>query len=295
MVFTIDILASESMGARSMSTFLKSTNLSMIIDPGVELAPKRFNLPPHQIEINKKEELWLKIEKYLKKSDLVAITHYHYDHYNPLATDLLKEKTLFMKDYNIYINKNQKNRADILLKNISRINKSEKPSIIIADGKELDLEDIHICFSSPVFHGVNARLGYVIQVFVSDGEKGFLFTSDVEGPSTDEQVKFVIEKSPDILFVDGPMTYLLGRSYSYLALERSIENLENIMSDTNVKEIIIDHHFMRDLKYRDKIERLYDYSEDLGVKILSAAEFMREENNLLEARRKELYARDRYA
>lgn len=200
-----------------------------------------------------------------------------------------------MKDYNIYINKNQKNRADILLKNISRINKSEKPSIIIADGKELDLEDIHICFSSPVFHGVNARLGYVIQVFVSDGEKGFLFTSDVEGPSTDEQVKFVIEKSPDILFVDGPMTYLLGRSYSYLALERSIENLENIMSDTNVKEIIIDHHFMRDLKYRDKIERLYDYSEDLGVKILSAAEFMREENNLLEARRKELYARDRYA
>lgn len=67
MVFTIDILASESMGARSMSTFLKSTNLSMIIDPGVELAPKRFNLPPHQIEINKKEELWLKIEKYLKK------------------------------------------------------------------------------------------------------------------------------------------------------------------------------------------------------------------------------------
>jgi len=267
----------------------------MIIDPGVELAPKRFNLPPHQIEINKKEELWLKIEKYLKKSDLVAITHYHYDHYNPLATDLLKEKTLFMKDYNIYINKNQKNRADILLKNISRINKSEKPSIIIADGKELDLEDIHICFSSPVFHGVNARLGYVIQVFVSDGEKGFLFTSDVEGPSTDEQVKFVIEKSPDILFVDGPMTYLLGRSYSYLALERSIENLENIMSDTNVKEIIIDHHFMRDLKYRDKIERLYDYSEDLGVKILSAAEFMREENNLLEARRKELYARDRYA
>lgn len=291
MVFTIEILASESMGARSMSTFLKSTNLSMIIDPGVELAPKRFNLPPHQIEINKKEELWLKIEKYLKKSDLVAITHYHYDHYNPLATDLLKEKTLFMKDYNTYINKNQKNRADILLKNISRINKSEKPSIIIADGKELDLEDIHICFSNPVFHGVDARLGYVIQVFVSDGEKGFLFTSDVEGPSTDEQVRFVIEKSPDILFVDGPMTYLLGRSYSYLALERSIENLENIMSDTSVKEIIIDHHFMRDLKYRDKIERLYDYSEDLGVKILSAAEFMGEENNLLEARRKELYAR----
>jgi len=292
MVFTIDILASESMGARSMSTFLKTDNLSMIIDPAVELAPKRFKLPPHPVEINKKKELWFKIQKSLNESDHVVITHYHYDHYNPSATDLLKEKTVFIKDYDRYINKNQKNRAKILLKDVSKINSDEKPSINIADGKELELEGTYICFSDPVFHGVNERLGYVIQLFVSDGDKSFLFTSDVEGPSLDEQIKFILEKSPNILFVDGPMTYLLGRSYSHFALERSIKNLKMIISDTKIKEIIIDHHLMRDLKYNDKIKRLYEYSEDLGVKILSAAEFMKEENNLLEARRKELYKED---
>lgn len=292
MVFTVNILASESMGARSMSTFLETDNLSMIIDPGVELAPKRFSLPPHPVEINKKEELRIKIEHYLKKSDHLVITHYHYDHYNPLATDLFKEKTVFIKDYGKSINKSQKNRAETLLKNISNINNDEKPSMVIADGKELEIDGTYVCFSDPVFHGVDARLGYVIQVFVSVEEKSFLFTSDVEGPAMDDQVRFILEKSPDILFVDGPMTYLLGMSYSYTTLERSIQNLEKIMSDTKVREIIIDHHFMRDLKSKDKIKRVYDYSKDVGVKILSAAEFMNEENNLLEARRKELYTRD---
>lgn len=289
MVFTINILASESMGARSMATFVNADDLSMIIDPGVELAPKRFGLPPHPMEINKKEELWIKIENYLKKSDHVVITHYHYDHHNPAATDLLKGKTVFLKDYDRFINKSQKNRASILLKNISSINNDEKPSIIIADGEELEIGRTHICFSDPVFHGIDARLGYVIQVFISMGDKSFLFTSDVEGPSIDEQAQFILEKSPDILFVDGPMTYLLGISYPSQSLEKSIQNLEKIMSDTTVKEIVIDHHFMRDLKYRNRIKEVYDYSKDVGVRILSAAEFMGEENNLLEAKRRELY------
>ncbi|RZN67920.1 MAG: MBL fold metallo-hydrolase [Candidatus Methanolliviera hydrocarbonicum] len=277
-------LAYESFGVRSMATFLETKDLKVIIDPGVSLAPRRFNLPPHPIEVKREEACWKRVKEYLQRSEYVFITHYHYDHYNPLGVDLLRGKELWIKDYENKINKSQRKRSSDLIKRLG-----DNSNINVADGREFDIGGTQISFSNPVFHGANDRLGYVVEVFISYKKESFLFTSDVEGPSLEDQITFILEKSPKTIFIDGPMTYMLGFRYSAKSLEDSIENLKRIIDETDVKKMIMDHHLLRDINYKEKIADLYEYSEEKGVQILSAAEYIGRENDLLEARRRELW------
>ena len=50
-------LAFESLGVRSMSTLVEVDDLNIVIDPSISLAPNRFRLPPHPVEIETKEAL----------------------------------------------------------------------------------------------------------------------------------------------------------------------------------------------------------------------------------------------
>jgi predicted metallo-beta-lactamase superfamily hydrolase len=54
-----------------------------------------------------------------------------------------------------------------------------------------------------------------------------------------------------------------------------------------VEELIIDHHFLRDMKYSQYMKNLEEAYP--GAKICTAAEYMGKEVELLEARRRELY------
>ena len=49
-------LAFDSFGARSMCTLVETRDIKIVIDPSVALAPKRYGLPPHEMELRKKEE-----------------------------------------------------------------------------------------------------------------------------------------------------------------------------------------------------------------------------------------------
>ena len=284
MSLSISPLAYESFGVRSMATFLETKDIKVIIDPGVSLAPRRFNLPPHPIEVKREEACWKRVKEYLQRSEYVFITHYHYDHYNPLEVDLLRGKELWIKDYENKINKSQRKRSSDLIKGLG-----DNSNINVADGREFDVGETQISFSNPVFHGANDRLGYVIEVFISYREESFLFTSDVEGPSLEDQITFILEKSPTTIFIDGPMTYMLGFRYSAKSLEDSLKNLNRIIDETDVKKMIMDHHLLRDINYKEKIADLYRYSEEKDVQILSAAEYLGKKNDLLEARRRELW------
>jgi predicted metallo-beta-lactamase superfamily hydrolase len=68
-----------------------------------------------------------------------------------------------------------------------------------------------------------------------------------------------------------------------------LENLNKILEKTNVKVLVLDHHLLRDLNWRVKMESLLRKAEELGVDVKSASEFAGKPENLLEARRKELY------
>jgi predicted metallo-beta-lactamase superfamily hydrolase len=86
------------------------------------------------------------------------------------------------------------------------------------------------------------------------------------------------------------MTYMLGFRYSQKSLALSIENINRIITETAVKNILVEHHFMRDLKYNERIPEVYDCAAENDVNVLTAAEYLGREVDMLEARRKELYA-----
>jgi len=287
MIRRIVPLAFDSFGVRSMATFVETDDLKILIDPGVSLAPIRYGLEPHPLEWQRLDETWAVIKQYAEESEVLIVTHYHYDHHDPDYPELYSGKTVFIKHPTQNINRSQKERAALFLEAIRGL----PQKLEIADEKNFQLGKTRINFSKAVCHGTNPRLGYVTEVSIkSNGEK-FLYTSDVEGPSLEDQIGFILEEKPDTLFVDGPMTYMLGYRYSFKSLEISNKNLVRAIKETSLHTMVLDHHFLRDLKYKMRIKPVYEEAEKRGVKVITAAEFSGRKIEMLEALRKELYAK----
>lgn len=276
-------IAYDSMGVRSMATFVKTKDLALTIDPSVSLAPSRYGLPPHKLEIERMNEKWKEIKNFLSKSDVIAITHYHYDHHNPEEVEILEGKKLLLKHFKEKINRSQFGRANYFLERLKGVN----VEIEFSDGKRYEFGNTTIEFSKPVFHGANQKLGFVLEIFISEGDESFLFSSDVEGPIHEDQTAFIIEREPKIVFIDGPMTYMLGYRFSGDSLNKAVENIKRILDVSEI--VVLDHHLLRDLKWREKMLELFNYAEQLKVKLYSASEFLGKPDDLLEAKRKELY------
>ena len=277
-------LAFDSFGARSMATFIEAKT-PIIIDPGVALGPSRYGLPPHPLEYQREAELWEKIKDYVAKAEVVVITHYHYDHHNPNEVEIFRGKKLLIKHPKDHINFSQKKRAAYFLDQL----KGVTDDIDYADGKSYEFDGIEVIISKPVFHGTNDKLGYVIEVCIDDGKQRFLFSSDVEGPAIQHQLDFMLECNAETVFIDGPMTYMLGYRYSAKSFNASIKNLISLIEKTNIKVLVLDHHLTRDLKWREKLKDVFNAASTAGVKVHSAAEYAGIKEELLEALRKELY------
>lgn len=276
-------VAFDSMGVRSMATYVETKDIRMFIDPGVALGPKRYGLPPHELELRRKEELWSRVKEFIRMSDFIVITHYHYDHHNPAEVEILGGKKVFVKHPEEYINHSQKGRARRFLKALDGV-----ADVEYADGRKLEIGETLIEFSPPVPHGTDSRLGYVVMVMVDDGRERFVHTSDVEGASLEEQIRWIREKDAETVFMDGPMTYMLGYRFSEMSLEKSVENVSSLM-EGSLKTIVLDHHLTRDLAWRDRVAEILKIGEECGVSVKSAADFAGLDEDLLEARRKELY------
>jgi predicted metallo-beta-lactamase superfamily hydrolase len=287
MIRRIIPLAFDSFGVRSMATFVETDNLKILIDPGVSLAPLRYGLEPHPLEWQRLDETWNVIKQYAQESEVLIVTHYHYDHHDPDCPELYSGKTVFIKHPTQNINRSQRDRAAFFLETIKGLPKR----LEIADGKSFQFGETIISFSKAVCHGTNPRLGYVTETCIKCGSEKFLHTSDVEGPSLEEQVAFILSEKPDILFVDGPMTYMLGYRYSFKSLEISNANLVRAIKETGVRTLILDHHFLRDINYKMRIKPVYEEAQKHDVKVVTAAEFSGRKIEMLEALRKELYAK----
>ena len=277
-------LAFESLGVRSMATFIEPGDIRIVIDPAAALAPERYGLPPHPLEEQAKAARWNLIKNYVAQSNMIIITHYHFDHFDPNETEIYSGKKVFIKDPKRMINTSQRERAKPFLKSL----RDAKVEMEISDGKLFQFEGAELRFSKPVPHGFSAERGYVIEVSIKAGNV-FLYTSDVQGPLLDEQVEFILEEQPDILFMDGPTTYLES-PYTPIELRSATENLVKIIRQTNLKNMVIDHHLTRDLNYAEKIKPVFRAGEENGVKVECAAEFLNEQPRFLEAQRRELYS-----
>ena len=275
-------MASDSLGVRSMATYVETKDCKILIDPSAALGPKRYGLPPAEQEMVALEKTKNEIAKTAKQCNILVISHYHYDHYDPSA-GFYKDKTIFAKDINKNINKSQQKRGTDFKKIVE-----DSCDLIYCDDSKHNVGNTELIFSPPFFHGPeNVRLGYVIMTTIYDGEKRLLHASDVQGPVTKSAKEYIISQSPDLLIMDGPPTIFLGWKFSMQNLQDAADNLVEIKEKLDC-DIILDHHLLRDLNYKKTFPQPYRAS---GEKVKTFAEYLGKENNTLEAHRKELWGK----
>jgi hypothetical protein len=81
-------LAAESLGVRSLCTLVRTPDVSILFDPSAALA-KRYGLEPHPFEYLALQSSLERIRAAVEVTDIISISHYHYDHVRPGFTNYL--------------------------------------------------------------------------------------------------------------------------------------------------------------------------------------------------------------
>jgi predicted metallo-beta-lactamase superfamily hydrolase len=89
--------------------------------------------------------------------------------------------------------------------------------------------------------------------------------------------------------IGGPPAYLIG-----LVDEQSIRiGLQNLVEIVqNVPTTVLEHHLLRQENWRETAKSVFEAAAVAEHSVLTAAEFLGEENVLLESKRKQLYETD---
>jgi len=285
-------LAFESLGVRSMATFIE-TDQKILVDPGTSLGPKRFGLPPWKTEFDALHETRAAIQEHAPIADIVTISHYHHDHFTPFsfgkfldsspkyAEDVYRDKKLFIKSPEENINKSQQGGARKLLKDLKNVNRD----ITYSDGNSFEVGNTEIKFSNALPHGSQgSKLGYLVTVTIHYKNETVMHASDVQGPIYEETKNYILKESPDILILSGPPLYLVGFALSKEDIDNAKGNLTDLSGE--IPQVVVDHHLLRDLRCFDFIESVQEESEN---KLMVASELVGKKPNLLEARREEFY------
>jgi hypothetical protein len=289
-------LAAESFGVRSLCSYVETSDVKILLDAGVSLAPNRFGLPPHPREYEALAECRKKIAKAAEKAEIVTISHYHFDHHTPSYTDwcnhwsseevarqIYEGKTVLAKSYRSKINFSQRRRGWMFAKTGG----SHAKKLSYADGKTFTFGETKLRFSPPVFHGPeNSQLGWLLMVTIEYKGERLLYTSDVQGPMDKTSLRLILAQNPQVVIIGGPPTYL-GRLINQENVQQGMHNLEKLAE--NVPLTILDHHLLRDEKWRQHSRPIFDSASRAGHKVVTAAEFSKKRNNLLEYQRKKLF------
>ncbi len=289
-------LAAESLGVRSMCTYVETPDIRVLIDPGVALGP-RFGLLPHPFEYRAISDCRARIRDFAAKADVITISHYHFDHITPTFTDyawhlssfevarqIYENKAVLAKDARASINPSQRRRAWMLKKTMG----SSFKTFEVADGKTFSYGKTKLKFSKPVFHGEeDTPLGWVIMSTIEFGGQKVLHASDVQGPIQNETLEIILSESPSIVYVSGPPLYLIGYSVNGEIMKLSLENLSKLVE--RIPTVILDHHLLRAETWRESLKSIFETAERVGHKVVTVAEFLGKSNNFLEFKRRALY------
>lgn len=109
----------DSMGAKSMCTYIETPEIKIIIDPG-------YAIMQHSYPMGEDEKMDFlsaaeqRVKEYTKKADVVVITHFHYDHYKrPVEfPESFIDKITYIKNPNEWINYSQWKRARVLYQDL---------------------------------------------------------------------------------------------------------------------------------------------------------------------------------
>lgn len=144
-----------------------------------------------------------------------------------------------------------------------------------ADGREFRFGKTRVEFTKPLFHGIEyARVGWVISTVVTHGGEKLVHTSDLEGPTIEDQAEWIVRENPNVLILDGPSTYLIPFMLNLINLRRAIENTCRIIRETEPELIVYDHHLPRDRKFRERVKQVYEVAKEENRRVLTAAEYL---------------------
>jgi len=290
-------LAAESLGTRSMCTFVETKDIRILLDAGVSLGPLRFRLPPHPREYEAIRKSRERIAEKASEADVVTISHYHFDHHTPSFTDwasnwssseiareIYQNKQVLIKNYKENVNFSQRRRGWVFVKTGGKHAKK----LEIADGKTFQFGDTSLRFSQPVSHGSgDASLGWVLITTITCDDEKVIFAPDVQGPMSNSTAKTIIEEEPQLLMIGGPPLYLAGFRVTDNEIIEAMEHLKRIVAV--VPSVILEHHLLRAENWREQSKSIFETARETGHRLVSAAEFLGEKENLLEARRKQLF------
>ncbi|GBF08741.1 UPF0282 protein [Aeropyrum pernix] len=287
----VEIVAADSLGVRSIATFVEACGYSIGVDLGASIAPRRFSLPPHPRELRRLEQALDRARRRLEESNIAIITHYHYDHYLRDEPELYAGRLLLAKDINRAINRSQRFRGYRFLVKSGLV---ERGRVEYADSRVFRLEGgLTIEFSKPVWHGEEGtKLGKVLMVRITCEGVSIVFASDVQGPGNNEALEELLKWSkprPLVLIISGPPLYLGGYRVGMSSVELGIRNLEVLAERLRPKRLVVDHHLVRDPRFPEVLERLRGRAAGAGVEVLTAAEYMGLQPEPLETMRRELW------
>lgn len=272
-------LAAESLGVRSMATYVECGATRVLIDPGAMLAPTRFNLAPAEEEWEALRRANDRISAYATRASLVFVSHYHEDHFRH-DPGLYAGRPLWAKDAARHIEGRQAQRAATLWRALKG---SAEP--LAAEGRRLETADAVLQASPPLGHGADGTaLGYVVALTIEDRREGtrFVHASDVQGPLSPVAAAYLARQRPTLLYLSGPPAYLEAQIGSEL-VDRGIEHLLRIIDQTDCR-VIFDHYALRDAAYPERFRRLWETG-----RVVTAAGYLGLADAPLEARRPELW------
>ncbi len=282
----VEILGADSLGVRSLATFVRTSSKRILIDPGVSVCPRRFGLPPHQLELQALRKVRNAIIERAQEADIIIITHFHHDHFTsfePRPLDLTDAETarktyrqtpIYVKSWNVQLNRAQRKRALNFIRRLGR-------DVTVADGRTFG----DLIFSSPVKHGEKTSpQGYLIMVTIADGTDRMVYASDIQLIEP-EAVAWIIAQGPQLVVVSGPPIYLSRLSRKALAqAELHLTRLTQ-----SIPTVVVDHHLMRSTDYMKFIQRPLEEAVRHDHKVVSASKFMMQPEQLLEANRPDLW------
>jgi predicted metallo-beta-lactamase superfamily hydrolase len=289
-------LAEESLGVRSMCTYVETPDVRVLLDAGVSLGPNRFGLPPHPREYEALNECRRRVAEAADKVEVVTISHYHFDHHTPSFTDwcfnwsseerarqIYEGKLVLAKSYREKVNFSQRRRGWIFARTGGKYAKK----LEYVDGKTFAFGQTTLKFSDPVFHGPgDSQLGWLLMTTIEHEDERFLFASDVQGPMHTPTLPEILLQKPELVMIGGPPVYLTGL-VKQEDVQMGLQNLEDLVKD--VSTTVLEHHLLREEKWREFSQPVFESASKNGHLVVTAAEFLKKENNFLESHRKLLF------
>lgn len=276
-------LAADSLGVRSVATYVECGATRVLIDPGAALGASRFNLPPADEEWEALKRANDRISGYAARASVVFVSHYHEEHFR-YDGGIYRDRNVWAKDPGRLASRSQRQRAAKLWQAIQADCRLDT-----AEGRRLETPDAVLSASPPLSHGPDGTdLGHVVALTITDRREGFRFVhaSDVQGPLSRVATAYLIRERPHLLYLSGPPAYLEAQ-LGPAAIDQGIANLTRIVEATGCR-VIMDHHAVRDAGYRERFRALWE-----SGRVVTAAGFLGLPDAALESARRALWSAGR--